>query len=300
MEVEVSHGETVGVLGAGTMGQGIAQVCAAHGHTVRLFDAAPGKAAAAVRGVCELFEKLSAKGKMTPEAVIAAKGRLSAEEQLAAMARGATCVIEAVPENMDLKVSLFRELLPLVGESTLLASNTSSLSLTELGARVGAASRTIGLHFFNPPGMMELLEVVRGLETGEGTIQRAQAFARSIGKTTILVRDVPGFATSRLGVILGAEAIRMLETGVARAEDIDRGMELGYKHPMGPLKLTDLVGLDVRLSILEHLQRELGEQFRPPALLRTMVRAGKLGKKTGEGFYVWKDGSPQPKEGVVP
>jgi 3-hydroxybutyryl-CoA dehydrogenase len=134
---------------------------------------------------------------------------------------------------------------------------------------------------------MELVEVVRGLATSDETVERALAFVKGLGKTAIVVRDVPGFATSRLGVILGAEAMRMLETGVASAEDIDRGMELGYRHPMGPLRLTDLVGLDVRLAILEHLHKELGEQFRPPAILRTMVRAGKLGKKTGEGFYKW-------------
>jgi len=134
---------------------------------------------------------------------------------------------------------------------------------------------------------MELVEVVKGLATSEDTIARSLSFVKGLGKTPIVVRDVPGFATSRLGVILGAEAMRMLESGVASAEDIDRGMELGYRHPMGPLKLTDLVGLDVRLAILEHLHKELGEQFRPPAILRTMVRAGKLGKKTGEGFYKW-------------
>jgi 3-hydroxybutyryl-CoA dehydrogenase len=177
----------------------------------------------------------------------------------------------------------------------LLGSNTSSLSLTELGARIGQAHRTVGLHFFNPPPVMELLEVVRGLSTSEASIERALVLAARLGKSPILVRDTPGFATSRLGVILGAEAIRMLESGVASAADIDRGMELGYRHPMGPLKLTDLVGLDVRLAILDHLTKEVGEQFRAPPLLRTMVRAGKLGKKTGEGFYVWKDGVPHAK-----
>ena len=153
----------------------------------------------------------------------------------------------------------------------------------------------MGLHFFNPPPVMELLEVVRGISTSDATIEAALAFAGQIGKSAIVVRDVPGFASSRLGVILGAEAIRMLESGVASAVDIDRAMELGYRHPMGPLKLTDLVGLDVRLAILDHLHRELGEQFRVPPLLRQMVRAGKLGKKSGEGFYVWKDGVAQPR-----
>jgi 3-hydroxybutyryl-CoA dehydrogenase len=192
-------------------------------------------------------------------------------------------------------VELFRKVIAAAPTTALLGSNTSSLSLTELGARIGSPERTVGLHFFNPPPVMELLEIVRGIGTSEETISRALDLAKAFGKSPIVVRDVPGFATSRLGVILGAEAIRMLEAGVASAADIDRGMELGYRHPMGPLKLTDLVGLDVRLAILDHLHRELGEQFRAPALLRQMVRAGKLGKKTGEGFYLWKDGVPHPK-----
>jgi 3-hydroxybutyryl-CoA dehydrogenase len=196
---------------------------------------------------------------------------------------------------MGLKAELLRAAAAAARPDALLASNTSSLSITELGARVGAPDRTVGLHFFNPVPVMELLEIVRGLSTAEATVERALAFAREIGKSPIVVRDAPGFASSRLGVILGAEAIRMLESGVASAADIDRAMELGYRHPMGPLKLTDLVGLDVRLAILDHLYKEVGEQFRAPTLLRQMVRAGKLGKKTGEGFYVWKDGVAQPK-----
>ena len=194
---------------------------------------------------------------------------------------------------MGLKVTLLREALEHTSVHAMIASNTSSLSITELGARLGAKDRTVGLHFFNPPAVMELVEIVRGLETSAAVVEKAQQFALALGKTPILVRDVAGFASSRLGVILGAEAIRMLETNVASARDIDKAMELGYRHPMGPLKLTDLVGLDVRLAILEHLQREIGEQFRPPALLRMMVRAGKLGKKSGEGFYVWKDGKAE-------
>src|SRR5207302_1795730 len=163
-------------------------------------------------------------------------------------------------------------------------------SITELGLRSGEPERFLGLHFFNPPTAMDLIEVVVGEKTAAQTIERALDFARLVGKTAIVVRDSPGFATSRLGVTLGVEAIRMVEEGVASAADIDRAMELGYRHPMGPLKVTDLVGLDVRLAILEHLSKSLGARFEPPALLRTMVRAGKLGKKTGEGFYVWRDG----------
>jgi 3-hydroxybutyryl-CoA dehydrogenase len=280
----------VAVLGTGTMGQGIAQVTAAAGYATRIYDAAAGRAEAAKGAVAAQLEKLVAKGKLGPEARAATLSAIAPAPDVAAACAGADVVIEAAPETMDLKARLFEEVLRAAPASALLASNTSSLSLTELGARIHAPERTLGLHFFNPPPVMELLEVVRGYATTDASVARAVAFARDLGKTPIVVRDVPGFASSRLGVILGAEAIRMVESGVASVADIDRAMELGYRHPMGPLKLTDLVGLDVRLAILEHLHRELGEQFRPPALLRTMVRAGKLGKKTGEGFYVWKDG----------
>ena len=286
---------TVTVLGTGTMGQGIAQVAAQSGHTTRLYDVATGRAATAVQGIASQLEKLVTKGKIAAELRAATLNRLSAATSASDACAGADVVIEAVPEDMALKVSVLEAVLPSAAKGAIIATNTSSLSITELGARLGAPERTVGLHFFNPPPVMELVEVVRGLGTSEDTLERSLSFVKGLGKAPIVVRDVPGFATSRLGVILGAEAIRMLETGVASAQDIDRGMELGYRHPMGPLKLTDLVGLDVRLAILEHLHREVGEQFRPPALLRTMVRAGKLGKKTGEGFYRWVDGQPVAK-----
>lgn len=277
---------TVTVLGTGTMGQGIAQVTAQSGHTTRLYDAAEGRAAAAIQGIAGALEKLVAKGKIGTDARAGTLSRLSAAADAKDACAGADVVIEAVPEDMALKVKVLEAVLPSAAPNAIVASNTSSLSLTELGARLGVPERTVGLHFFNPPPVMELVEVVRGLATSEETLDRALSFVKSLHKTPIVVRDVPGFATSRLGVILGAEAMRMLETGVASAADIDRGMELGYRHPMGPLKLTDLVGLDVRLAIAEHLHRELGgEQYRPPLLLRQMVRAGKLGRKSGEGFY---------------
>ena len=281
---------TVGVLGTGAMGQGIAQVTASAGLATRVFDAAPGRAEQAVAAVGAQLEKLVAKGKMTAPARDAALAALHVATDVRAACDGVDLVVEAAPESMELKVKLLGDVVLASPPHALIASNTSSLSLTELGARIGAPDRTVGLHFFNPPPVMELLEIVRGLGTSQATVDAAVAFAAAIGKTSIVVRDVPGFASSRLGVILGAEAIRMLESGVASAVDIDRAMELGYRHPMGPLKLTDLVGLDVRLAILDHLQREIGEQFRAPPLLRQMVRAGKLGKKSGEGFYVWKDG----------
>jgi len=280
----------IAVLGSGVMGQGIAQVTAQAGFETRLYDVDRARAGAAIAGIEKQLKKLVEKGKIANAEEIVA--RLHPAESIAEASANADVVIEAAPENLDLKVELFKKI---SAPNALLASNTSSLSITELGARAGSPERTIGVHFFNPPPVMELVEIVRGMQTSDDAIARALDLAKKLGKTAILVRDVPGFATSRLGVILGAEAIRMLEAGVASAADIDRGMELGYRHPMGPLKLTDLVGLDVRLAILEHLHREIGEQFRPPMLLRQMVRAGKLGKKTGEGFYVWKDGTPLPK-----
>jgi 3-hydroxybutyryl-CoA dehydrogenase len=284
---------SVAVLGSGTMGQGIAQVTASHGHLTFLYDVEPGRADAAVAGVNAQLTKLVDKGRISSDSSSRAVASLRATGSVRDAAALASIVIEAAPEDMGIKVALLREAASFAPPHAMLASNTSSLSLTELGAKVGAPERTLGLHFFNPPPVMELLEIVRGLRTAEAMIERALQFAQEIAKTPIVVRDTPGFASSRLGVALGAEAIRMVETQVASVKDIDRAMELGYRHPMGPLKLTDLVGLDVRLAILEHLQRELGESFRPPTLLRTMVRAGKLGKKAGEGFYVWKDGVAQ-------
>jgi 3-hydroxybutyryl-CoA dehydrogenase len=277
----------VAVLGAGTMGHGIAQVCAAAGFTVHVSDPSDGAREKGLKGVRDSLERMVAKAKVTAEHRDAVLGRIAWSGDLGAAVEGADVVIEAVPERIELKRELLQRVDALAPTEALLGSNTSSLSITELGATLRDPSRLVGLHFFNPVPVMELLEIVRGIRTSEATIDRALAFAAKVTKTPIVVRDMPGFATSRLGVALGAEAIRMLEQGVASAEDIDRAMELGYRHPMGPLKLTDLVGLDVRLAILDHLHREVGEQFRAPPLLRQMVRAGKLGKKSGEGFYKW-------------
>ena len=281
------------VLGTGTMGQGIAQLAATSGYETRVYDVDKKRADASIAAIAAQLDKLVQKGKLDASLQKAALERLSSAPDVGVACANVDVVIEAVPEDMALKTALFREVIAAAPANAILGSNTSSLSITELGAKIGAADRTVGLHFFNPPPVMELLEVVRGLATSQATIDRALALAGALKKTPIVVADTPGFASSRLGVILGAEAIRMLESGVASAADIDRAMELGYRHPMGPLKLTDLVGLDVRLAILEHLHREVGEQFRPPVLLRKMVRAGKLGKKVGEGVYVWKDGQPE-------
>jgi 3-hydroxybutyryl-CoA dehydrogenase len=291
--LDLRQRQTVAVLGAGTMGQGIAQVTASHGHLTFLYDVEAGRADAAVLGIKTQLGKLVDKGRISADSSARAAAALRSAIGVREACALASLVIEAAPESMEIKATLLRDAAASAPSHTILASNTSSLSLTELGAKVGAPERTLGLHFFNPPPVMELLEVVRGLRTAQAIVDRAVVFAQEIGKTAIVVRDTPGFASSRLGVALGAEAIRMVESQVASPHDIDRAMELGYRHPMGPLKLTDLVGLDVRLAILEHLHRELGESFRPPTLLRLMVRAGKLGKKTGEGFYVWKDGVAQ-------
>ena len=288
--------ESVVVLGAGTMGRGIAQLSAQSGLSVRLFDVSSDQVASAHKALAAQLERMVQKGKLPADERERVLARITHGTELEPLCAGADLVIEAAPESMDLKVELLARVKALLSETALLASNTSSLSLTELGRRIGAPERTIGLHFFNPPPVMPLLEIVRGLSTSDASVERALSFAKRIGKEPIVVRDFPGFASSRLGVVIGAEAMRMLEQGVASASDIDRAMELGYRHPMGPLKLTDLVGLDVRLAILEHLHAELGEQFRPPPLLRQMVRAGRLGKKVGIGFYRWTENGPVPVE----
>lgn len=277
------------VIGAGTMGHGIAQVCAAAGISVTLTDVSDDAVAAGMDGIDKSLARMVDKGRVSAAERDATLSRIARSTDAATAVRDADLVVEAVPEKMELKLELFRMLGDKAPAHAILGTNTSSLSVTEIAGASGAPERVVGLHFFNPVPIMELLEIVRGLGTSEQSLDRARALAERIGKKAIVVNDAPGFATSRLGVILGCEAIRMLESGVASAEDIDRAMELGYRHPMGPLKLGDLVGLDVRLAILEHLHKELGEQFRPPALLRQMVRAGRLGKKVGRGFYEYPD-----------
>jgi 3-hydroxybutyryl-CoA dehydrogenase len=284
--------KSVLVVGTGTMGRGIAQVTAQAGLETRVCDVDVAVAERAVGSIASALDRRVEQGKLPAAERTAILGRLSATADLASAAEGIDLVIEAVPELMDVKVEVLAKVLASAPAGAIVGTNTSSLSVTELGRRLGAGERTVGLHFFNPPPVMPLLEIVRGLHTAEDVIARSRDLAERLGKTSILVHDSPGFATSRLGVAIGAEAVRMLEAGVASVEDIDRAMELGYRHPMGPLKLSDLVGLDVRLAILEHLHREVGEQFRPPQLLRQMVRAGWLGKKSGMGFYDWSGETP--------
>lgn len=279
---------TVAVLGAGTMGHGIAQVSAMAGYDVRLHDPQPQALEKGLAAIAENLAKGVERGKVAQDDADAARARLAPAATLAEAVSGAWLVIEAAPERMEIKERIFAEAYGAAPEDAILATNTSSLSVTRIAAATGAPGRVIGLHFFNPVHIMRLLEVVRGAETSRETLDAALEYARRIGKEPIVVTDTPGFASSRLGVVLGLEAMRMVEQGVASAQDIDRAMELGYNHPMGPLKLTDLVGLDVRLGIAEYLHRELGgEQYAPPDILRRMVAEGKLGKKSGQGFYPW-------------
>ena len=276
---------SVVVVGSGTMGHGIAQVCAHAGLRVTMTDVSDDALARGRQQIAKSLARMREKGRVSAEDEARTLAAITLSTDPVASAATADLVVEAVPERMDLKLALFRTLSAAAPAHAILATNTSSLSVTEIASATGDPSRVVGMHFFNPVPIMELLEIVRGIGTSDATVGQARAFAAAIGKKEIVVKDVAGFATSRLGVILGCEAMRMLEQGVASAADIDRAMELGYRHPMGPLKLTDLVGLDVRLAILDHLTKELGEQFRPPALLRQMVRAGHLGRKTGRGFY---------------
>jgi len=280
----------VGVLGAGTMGHGIAQVAAQSGHHVLLHDPSP----EALRSGLERIRSNLAKGvelkKVAPEERDRALARIRPASSLEEAVAGASVVIEAAPERLELKRELFGRIEGLVDDSALLATNTSSLSIDAIAAELDHPDRFLGLHFFNPVHIMALVEVVHGPATSPEALDRGIAFARGLGKEPVVVRDSPGFASSRLGIALGLEAIRMVEEEVASARDIDRAMELGYRHPMGPLRLTDLVGLDVRLGIAEYLYETLEqEHFRPPELLRRMVDQGKLGKKTGEGFYHWDE-----------
>ena len=273
------------------MGAGIAQVCALAGLRTTLCDVDPQALSRGLERIQQQIEDGVRRGKVTEAARDAARTVLTPQADLEAAARPADLVVEAAPERMELKQEIFARLGAVCRPEAILATNTSSLSIARIASAAPGPERVIGLHFFNPPHIMKLLEVVVAEHTSEATLAAARRLAERLGKTAIVVKDSPGFATSRLGLVLGLEAMRMLEQGVASAEDIDRAMELGYGHPMGPLRVSDLVGLDVRLSIAEILHTEIGETFRPPAILRRLVQEGKLGRKSGQGFHRWDEPS---------
>ncbi|EMA28315.1 3-hydroxyacyl-CoA dehydrogenase family protein [Haloarcula japonica] len=280
----------VAILGAGTMGHGIAQVSAMAGHDVSLRDIEADIVDDGLAAIESNLQEGIAREKVSESTAEATLDRLTGTTSLEEAVTGADLVVEAVPEDMAIKHETLTAVESHVDPATLIASNTSSLSLTEIASVLDSPERAIGLHFFNPVHIMALVEIVVAEQTSAETVVRAREFVNGIDKTPVEVADAPGFASSRLGVSLGVEAMRMVQEGVATPQDIDTAMELGYNHPMGPIELGDVVGLDVRLDILEYLRAELGERFRPPQILKRKVRAGKLGKKSGEGFYVWEDG----------
>ncbi|MEE2647880.1 MAG: 3-hydroxyacyl-CoA dehydrogenase family protein [Candidatus Thermoplasmatota archaeon] len=284
----------VAVVGAGTMGAGIAQVCAQAGWKTNLYDAFPEGLERGMERIAAFWEKGIARGKTTPDQRESWAANLTAVDDLARAVGEADLIIEAVPELPELKHSLFAKLDELAPPHAVLGTNTSSLSIADIAGATSRPERVIGMHFFNPVPIMKLLELVRHDRTSDATVAIAEAAGEAMGKTTILVKDVPGFATSRLGVVLGNEAIRMLADGVASAKDIDTAMVLGYKHPMGPLALTDLVGLDVRRDILLNLQRSFNDDsYAPHPLLERLVAEGRLGKKSGKGIYDWSSGQAE-------
>ena len=288
---------TVAVVGAGTMGAGIAQVCAQAGWNTRLFDAFPDGLEAGMNRIDAFWDKGISRGKTTAEQKETWSRNLTPFSELADAVNGVDLVIEAVPEILELKQRIFAQLDQLAPEETILGTNTSGLKISDIANSTSRPDKVIGMHFFNPVPIMKLLELVRHDTVADSTIEIAREVGQAMGKTCILVNDVPGFATSRLGVVLGNEAIRMLADGVASAADIDTAMRLGYKHPMGPLELTDLVGLDVRRDILNNLAEAFDdESYRPHPLLNKLVEAGELGKKTGKGFYEWTDDGHTERE----
>ncbi|MFV2102483.1 3-hydroxyacyl-CoA dehydrogenase family protein [Micromonospora sp. LOL_024] len=276
------------VVGAGTMGVGIAYVAAGSGHAVELVEVDRERGGAAVRQLTQLWDRAVQRGKLSAEQAGASRERLALRAGLAEVAEAPDVLVEAVPERLDLKRAVLAEAEAL--RPGLLGSNTSSIPIADLAAALARPERFCGLHFFNPVWAMALLEIVVGSATAPETTDAAVALAGRLGKDPVVVRDMPGFATSRLGVTLGLEAIRMVADGVASPADVDKAMVLGYRHPIGPLELTDLVGLDVRLDIARTLQAAYGDRFAAPPLLAELVSEGRLGRKVGRGFYDWTDG----------
>lgn len=280
---------TIAVLGAGLMGRGIAYVSALGGYRTLLQDTSETQLQKAADDIGAILEKGVATGKVADADALAARKKLETVRALDKAAAEADLVIEAVPERIDLKIELFAELDRIAPKHAILASNTSSLSITEMAAATRRAPQVVGMHFFNPVHRMKLLELVRALETSNATLQSCEEVGVRMGKDCVTVRESPGFVTSRINAMIGNEAFYMLQEGVASARDIDKALKLGLNHPMGPFELVDLVGLDTRLSILRFLQRTLGDKFRPCPLLEQYVAAGRLGRKSGRGVYDYSE-----------
>ena len=276
---------TIAVLGAGTMGHGIAHAAMQAGYATVLFDPSRTQLGRGTAAIESVMQKGMALGKLTPTEADAMRGRLTVSDAMEDAVGHADFVIEAAPEKIELKLALFGEVETHARPHAVFASNTSGLSLTEIAAALTRPARLAGMHFFNPVHRMKLVEIVRALETAPETLAAIQEVAARMGKETVLIRESPGFVTSRINAMIGNEAFYLLQEGVASARDIDKALKLGLNHPMGPFELVDLVGLDTRLSILQYLHRTLGEKFRPCPLLEQHVRAGRLGRKVGRGVY---------------
>ena len=279
---------TIAVIGAGIMGRGIAHVAALGGYRTLLEDVLPAALRKAEGEIRANLDKAVELKKVSPEDAKAAFGRLEYAGSVEEAAREADLVVEAVPEEMDSKVEIFTVLDKICRPETILASNISSLSITEIASVTYRARKCVGMHFFNPVHKMKLLEVVRALETDDETVTAAVEVGRRMGKDVVVIKESPGFVTSRINAMIGNEAFYMLQEGVASAADIDKALKLGLNHPMGPFELVDLVGLDTRLHILEYLHKTLGEKYRPAPLLVQYVKAGRLGKKSGRGVYEYQ------------
>ena len=277
--------ESIAVIGAGIMGRGIAQVAALGGYRTILEDILPDALRKAESDSRIQLDKAIELGKVSPEDANAALARLEYAGSVEAAARQADLVIEAVSERIESKIEIFTLLDKVCRPETILASNTSSLSITEIAGVTRRPSKCIGMHFFNPVPKMKLLEIVRSLETDEDTVAAAAEVGRRMGKEVVVIREAPGFITTRINAMIGNEAFYMLQEGVASAADIDKAIKLGLNHPMGPFEMVDLVGLDTRLHILEYLQQALGDKYRPAPLLVQYVKAGRLGRKSGRGVY---------------
>jgi 3-hydroxybutyryl-CoA dehydrogenase len=280
---------TVAVIGSGLMGRGIAYAAAVGGYRTILHDVSAQALAKALEQIRQDLDAGRSRGKLTEEQVSGALGRLTSSPDLDRTATSADFVIEAIPEDMGLKVPLFGRLDALCAPPVVLASNTSSLSITELAAATHHPERVLGMHFFNPVPKMKLVEIVRALDTSQAAIEATREVAEHMGKETVLVRESPGFITSRVNAMIGNEAFHLLHEGVATPEDIDRALKLGLNHPMGPFEMVDLVGLDTRLSVLQYLHQTLGERYRPSPLLVQLVKAGRLGRKAGRGVYDYRE-----------